>query len=126
MADTSDTGLSTSELLQIWIPYRLEALKTMLWAYDRSHDYEQPRDLQVFVEGHLLFNGNTAAILNPMIEVGFIHARSLLEFMGQRVEKGHLASIASRRPDAMGIEHLRGHPHAHPEQPVHATWHPHA
>jgi hypothetical protein len=110
MADTADTGqgkLSNYELLQVWIPYRLEALETMLWAYDKSHDYGQPREMQVFVEGRLLLNGNTAAILNPMIEVGFIHARSLMEFMGLRVEKGHLASIVSRRQDDIGIEHFR-------------------
>jgi hypothetical protein len=110
MADTADIGqgkLSNSELLQVWIPYRLEALETMLWAYDKSHDYERPRKMQVLVEGRILLQGNTAAILNPMIEVGFIHARSLMEFMGLRVEKGHLASIVSRRQDDMGIEHFR-------------------
>ncbi len=110
MADTTDTGqgkLSNSELLEVWIPYRLEALETMLWAYDKSHDYEQPREMQVFVEGRLLLQGNTAAILNPMMEVGFIHARSLMEFMGLRAKKGHLATIDSRNPDDFGIEHFR-------------------
>ncbi|WP_108473149.1 hypothetical protein [Rhodanobacter thiooxydans] len=110
MADTTDTDqgkLSNSELLEVWIPYRLQALETLLWAYDKSHDYEQPREMQVFVEGRLLLRGNTAAMLNPMIEVGFIHARSLMEFMGLRVEKGHLAAIPSRRQDDIGIEYFR-------------------
>lgn len=110
MADTADTGQgkpSNSELLQVWIPYRLQALETMLWAYDKSHDYDRQREMQVFVEGRILLQGNTAAILNPMIEVGFIQARSLMEFMGLRVKKGHLASMGSRRPDDIGIEHFR-------------------
>ena len=49
--------------------------------------------------------GNVAAIANPMIEVGIIHARALLEFLGLCARNGRLEQIKKRRPDDIAVEH---------------------
>lgn len=98
--------MTKEEVLNIWIPYRLQAIETMLWAYNQLHDLPHPRAMEVFVSGEKVLAGDAAAILNPMVEVGFIHARSLLEFMGLSTKRGKLAEIDRRMPDDIAIEHF--------------------
>lgn len=98
--------MDNEEVLTVWIPYRLQAIQTMWWAYNKLHDLPPPRELQVFVDGKQLIQGNASAVLNPMVEAGFIHARCLLEFLGLRVEKGKLVTIGNRRADDIAIEHF--------------------
>jgi hypothetical protein len=53
-----------------------------------------------------MLGGNVAAIANPMIEVGIIHTRALLEFLGLCATNGRLAQIKKRRPDDIAVEHF--------------------
>lgn len=96
--------MNGQEVLDIWIPYRLQAIRTMWWAYNQLQDLPRPRELQVFVDGRQLLQGNASAVLNPMIEAGFIHARCLLEFLGLGVKRGRLVTIDNRRGDDIAIE----------------------
>lgn len=104
-------------LLYELIPYRLQAVDTLIWAYDRSYDFSPPHSLVVAVDGVAILNGNTSAVFNPMIEAGFIHARCLLEFLGLCAKSGRLAAIERRRPDDVGIEHFATRD-GHPLEPV--------
>lgn len=94
------------ELLNKWIPYRLEAIETLCWAWSLSESMSSSR-IQVLVDGKCRLNGNVAAITNPMIEVGFIHARALLEFLGlTATREGKLSVISERRPGDIAVENF--------------------
>ena len=98
--------MTLDEVLNLWIPYRLQALETLQFAWRWIGESEIPRRIEVFEEGHLRLQGNVAAIANPMIEVGVIHARALLQFLGLCAANGKLAQINKRRPDDIAVEHF--------------------
>ncbi|GAB2547860.1 hypothetical protein [Rhodanobacter koreensis] len=97
--------MDKTEVLNVWIPYRLQAIDTMLWAYNKLYDLSSPRIMEVVVNGEVILRGDASAILNPMIEVGFVHARSLLEFLGLAAKQGKLVAKGNRLPDDIAIEH---------------------
>lgn len=100
------TMFTLDELLNKWIPYRLEAIETLCWAWSLSESMSSSR-IQVLVDGKCRLNGNVAAITNPMIEVGFIHARALLEFLGlTATREGKLSVISERRPGDIAVENF--------------------
>lgn len=82
--------MTLDDILNRWIPYRLEALETLQFAWNWIGESDEPRSVEVFDEGKLKLRGNVAAIANPMIEVGVIHARALLEFLGLCAVSGRL------------------------------------
>jgi hypothetical protein len=98
--------MTLDEILDQWIPYRLQAIDTLQFAWAWVGECEEPRQVEVTVDGKVKIRGNVAAIANPMIEVGIIHARALLEFLGLCVKGGRLAQVSSRRPDDIAIEHF--------------------
>ena len=93
------------DILDRWIPYRLQAIETLHFAWLWVSESDEPRKVSVYVDGQLKINGNVAAIANPMIEAGIIHARALLEFMGLCSSNGRLAQVVNRRKDDVAIEH---------------------
>ncbi|MBR8301365.1 hypothetical protein KDW49_11650 [Burkholderia dolosa] len=98
--------MNKNEILYEWIPYRLQSIDSMMWAYNIHDELDLPREMEVFVDSKKILQGNVNVLLNPMIEVGFIHARSLLEFLGLNAEKGKLVAAKNRRPDDIAIEHF--------------------
>ncbi|WP_175911886.1 hypothetical protein [Burkholderia sp. BCC1640] len=98
--------MNKNEILYKWIPYRLQAIDSMMWAYNIHNELSSPKEMKVFVDGKQILQGNVNALLNPLIEVGFIHARSLLEFLGLNSEKGKLVAAKNRRRDDIAIEHF--------------------
>lgn len=97
--------MSLEEILERWIPYRLQAVETLQFAWDWISESDVPREVVVLVDGHKKLQGNVAAIANPMIEIGFIHARALLEFLGLNANRGRLVQITKRRPGDVAVEH---------------------
>src|SRR5690348_5278416 len=97
--------ISLEEILEQWIPYRLQTIETLQFAWEWVGESDAPREVVVLVDGQLKLRGNIAAIANPMIEIGFIHARSLLEFLGLRADQGRLVQIARRRAGDVAVEH---------------------
>jgi hypothetical protein len=69
----------------------------------RINESGEQRQVELTVDGKLQLKGNVAAIANPMIEVGLIHARALLEFLGLGVRDGKLIP-ARRRHDDIAVE----------------------
>ncbi|MBN8921754.1 MAG: hypothetical protein BGP10_15165 [Rhodanobacter sp. 68-29] len=96
--------MNLDDVLHKWIPYRLQAMETMMWAYYKQDDIEPPKEIVVTVDGEKILQGYASAIFNPMLEVGFIHARSLLEFMGLAASEGRLVAVKGRRKDDIAIE----------------------
>ena len=97
--------LTLDDVLERLIPYRLQAIETLLFAWDWLGESEDPRAVQVLVEGKPVLGCNVAAIANSMIEAGVIHARALLEFLGLAVRNGRLGQVPRRFPGDIGIEH---------------------
>lgn len=96
--------MNREEVLNEWIPYRLQAIDTLQFAWDLLSESDEPRELEVTVCGTVKLRGNVAAIANPMIEAGILHARALLEFLGLRADGGKLKAITNRRPDDIAVE----------------------
>lgn len=96
--------MTPDEVLNQWIPYRLQAIETLQFAWHLVGESEEPRHVEVIVDGNIKLRGNVAAIANPMIEVGIIHARALLEFLGLCAKSGRLMQIDNRRKDDIAIE----------------------
>lgn len=97
--------MTLEEILEQWIPYRLQAIETLDFAWRWVNESDEPRYVEVFVDRRIKLRGNIAAIANPMIEAGVIHARALLEFMGLCALNGRLSQIKKRRNDDVAIEH---------------------
>lgn len=98
--------MSLDNVLEEWIPYRLETLTTFLAVWDLVNETKQRREVQIVVDGKPRFAGNVAMIANPICEIGLIHARSLLEFLGLSLVKGELKTRERKRnPDDIAIEH---------------------
>jgi hypothetical protein len=97
--------MTLDEVLESWIPYRLQALETLKFAWDWVGESDEPRSIEVLCDGKVKLRGNVAAVANPMIEVGIIHARALLEFLGLCVNRGRLSQVARRRADDIAVEH---------------------
>lgn len=98
--------MKLDDVLERWIPYRLQAVATLQFAWELVDESNTPRDLEVLVEGKPRLRGNVATIANPMIEAGFIHARALLEFLGLCASGGKLKQIRERRPSDIAVEHF--------------------
>jgi hypothetical protein len=99
-------ALTFEEVVNKWIPYRLQAIESLQFAWDWINEPDSQRQVQVLVNGSIKIQGNVAGIANPMIEVGLIHARALLEFLGLCASNGSLKQIQKRRPDDIGVEHF--------------------
>lgn len=97
---------SIEDLLERWVPYRVQAIETLEFAWNWAAESEESRDVQILVDGRTKLRGNVASIANPMIEIGFVHARALLEFLGLCVRKGRLAQIERRQSGDIGVEHF--------------------
>lgn len=82
----------------------MQAIETLQFAWNWICESEELRQVDVVVDGKVKIRCNVAAIANPMIEVGIIHARSLLEFLGLCAKNGKLGQLRNRRPDDIAVE----------------------
>ncbi len=99
-------ALTLEEVVNKWIPYRLQAIETLQFAWDWINEPHSQSQVQVIVDDRIKIQGNVAGIANPMIKIGLIHARALLEFLGLCACNGRLEQIRKRRPDDIGVEHF--------------------
>ena len=96
--------MNKDELLERWIPYKLQAIETLQFAWNWTNESDEVREMHIVVNGKLKLRGNVATIANPMIEAGLVHARSLLEFLGLCARDGKLCQIKARKHDDIAVE----------------------
>ncbi len=89
------------------LDHRMQSVATLNWALAMRSQWQAAPPITVHVDGKLTLEGNLNAITNPMLEVGLVHCRALLEFMGLCDEKGSLGQIKKRRPTDVGMEQFR-------------------
>lgn len=92
------------------LPHRLDALAIAVRMLKFRLTWEEPKAMQIFVEGRLQFEGSTTLFTNPILEIGVLHARALLEFIGLKAKSGLLLQVdpKSRQRDDAAIERISG------------------
>jgi hypothetical protein len=77
--------------------------KHMKWVDDGNRPM-----IEVKFDGKTAFVGNSNAYLNPVMESGILHLRSLIEFVGFKCDPQgeRLLQVSKRYPDDAGVEKL--------------------
>jgi hypothetical protein len=92
------------------LPHRLDALAIAVLMLKFRLEWEEPKSMQIFVDGRLQFEGRTTMFTNATLEIGVLHARALLEFIGLKAKDGLLLQIdpKTRQLDDAAIEKVFG------------------
>ena len=92
------------------LPHRLDALAIAVLMLKFRLKWEEPKSMQIFVDGRLQFEGRTTMFTNATLEIGVLHARALLEFIGLKAKDGLLLQIdpKTRQLDDAAIEKVFG------------------
>lgn len=92
------------------LPHRLNALAIAALMLEFVVKWEEPKPMEILVNGTAQFEGTTAMFSNPIVEVGVLHARTLLEFIGLKVWSRELVQMnpSRRDKDDAGIEMIVG------------------
>jgi hypothetical protein len=90
------------------LAHRMQSVDTLNWALDLRSNWREAPSIAVYIDGALKIEGNLNAITNPMLEVGLVHCRALLEFLGLCDRKGTLSQIGDkeRRKTDVGVENF--------------------
>jgi hypothetical protein len=91
------------------LDHRMQSVAMLNWALDLRSRWREAPPIAVYVDGKLQIEGNLNAITNPMLDVGLVHCRALLEFLGLCDRNGALAQIKDkdRHKTDVGVEHFR-------------------
>lgn len=89
------------------LDHRVQSVAMLRWAFDLRSSWSEAPSIAVYIDSKLTVEGNLDAITNPMLEIGLVHCRALLEFLGLCDNKGSLGQIAKRRKTDVGVEHFR-------------------
>lgn len=88
------------------LDHRMQSVATLRWAFDLRSSWTEAPSIAVYIDGKLTVEGNLDAITNPMLEVGLVHCRALLEFLGLCDSKGSIRQIKKRHKTDVGVEHF--------------------
>lgn len=108
---TLGVTMDIEDYLTRLLPHRLDALAIAVLMLKFRLKWEEPKSMQIFVDGRLQFEGSTTLFTNPTVEIGVLHARALLEFIGLKANKdGLLRQVdpKSRQLDDAAIERITG------------------
>lgn len=100
--------MNADDHLQRLIPHRLDALAILALMLEFRLRWEEPKPMQIVVDGKVQFEGLTSLFTNPIIEAGVLHIRALLEFIGLKSTSSSLVAVTTsqRRDDDTAIELL--------------------
>lgn len=91
--------LTIERLLQ----HRLQSVETLIWALQLRSDRNSASPISVLIDGRLTIKGTLPAMINPILEAWFSHARALLEFLGLCNRRGQLSQMTDRNKTDVGI-----------------------
>ena len=91
-------------ITETMLPWRLKALRIARLMISVVEKYPEGGEYECRFKGELKLEGKSTAITNPPIEMGLIHSRVLLEFLGLRVTKEGRLSVANKQTDDINIE----------------------
>jgi len=85
---------------------RMQSVETLTWSIHFRTKWDGA-PIAVHIDGKVSLYGDLNVIINPMWEVGLVHCRALLEFLGLCEKAGSLDQIEKRRKrDDIGVEHF--------------------
>jgi len=98
--------VDVADYLNRLIPHRLDALAIAELMLKFRLRWEEPKPMQIIVDSKLQFEGLTSMFTNPILEVGILNVRGLMEFVGLKVAGTALVQLnpRQRRADDIGIE----------------------
>ena len=95
--------------IETMLPWRLRALSIARLMINFVKQYPEGGEYRCIIKGELTeLRGKSTAITNPSIEMGFIHSRALLEFLGLSITKTGSLIKANKQPDDINIESFGG------------------
>lgn len=97
--------LSLDEVAKEWIPYRIDAVRGATWTMEMQTRVHGSEKMSISIRNKFEYDGYVGYFLQPMLEIGLVHARALLEFVGLYAKNGNLEQINRRRPNDIAIEH---------------------
>ncbi len=102
--------MDIDDYLNRQLPHRLNAIDIAVLMLKFQLKWEEPKPMEIYVDGVLQFDGLTTMFTNSTVENGVLHARALLEFVGLKVQGEQLVQLDSKRrhPDDAAIEKLVG------------------
>ncbi|HEX9916586.1 MAG TPA: hypothetical protein VGB16_02515 [candidate division Zixibacteria bacterium] len=89
------------------IPYRLQAIVSLRWVCELLVSENYPTSVKLYFDNQEVLSNNSFRFLtNPMLEIGTIYCRVLLEFLGLSLNKGNrqLIERSSSHSDDIRIE----------------------
>lgn len=86
------------------LPYRLYALSTFRLFLSFAEAYPDGGTFECSVDGETKIRGKSTALTNPAIEMGIVHSRVLLEFLGLRIDKGSVLGQTSPRKTDINVK----------------------
>ncbi|NJD90334.1 MAG: hypothetical protein FIA91_02265 [Geobacter sp.] len=103
--------MASTKYLNEVLPYKLNAVHQLELALHRHikwvEDGVRP-NIEIKFDSKTSTVGNSNAYINPVLESGIVHIRSILEFLGLRYDKHSkkLVPVQNRQPDDAGVEKL--------------------
>ena len=86
--------------IETMLPWRLRALSIARLMINFVKQYPEGGEYRCIIKGELTeLRGKSTAITNPSIEMGLIHSRALLEFLGLSITKTGSLIKANKQPD---------------------------
>jgi hypothetical protein len=98
------TILSLDEIFSTWLPLRMQALNDAAWALELQTRTFGSEEISLSIGSNLNYKGYAGNFLQPIYQVGFVHARALLEFIGLQGKNGQLTAVKKRRSGDIAIE----------------------
>jgi hypothetical protein len=98
--------------IEEFLPYKLNAVHQLELGLLRHMEWLdkglRPK-IEIKFDDKTSIVGNSNAYINPLIESGILHIRSLLEFIGLKSDKQGVAlmQVQRRNDDDVGVEHLK-------------------
>lgn len=97
--------LSLEEVVSSWLPRRIHAVNNAAWAMGIQSKTSGAEELRMSIDDTLHFTCYAGNFILPIIEIGLVHARALLEFIGLKAKDGKLHQVKNRLQSDIAIEH---------------------
>jgi hypothetical protein len=85
---TTKTAELKDKYLYSIIPYRMQSVDIARVALEYVLKTDQPEKMELFFGGKKFADGLSTCWTNPAIEIGIVHARALLDFLGLKIQRG--------------------------------------
>lgn len=103
--DLRSQPLGLDQILTVWLPRRVNAIEGTLSVLNLCEEFDNSTPMSITIAGKPAMNLSLSTFADPLIDIGFLHARALLEFLGLGARKGKLVQLTKRQVSDIAIEH---------------------